>query len=84
MVQREIGTVIASANGPAVNHFSLVLREVDQKDIPLKKGQFIQLNSTAPLIAMVENIIKTNRYFDHPEAVSEIVHKSKHKVKYDL
>jgi len=71
LTQQEIGTVIASATGPAVNHFSFVLREPNQKAIPLKKGQYVQLNSTTPLIAMVENIIKTNRYFDHPEAVSE-------------
>ncbi len=70
MAQQEIGTVIASSAGPAVNHFSFVLKD-NQKAIPLQKGQFVQLNSIGTLIAMVENIIKTNRYFDHPEAVSE-------------
>jgi len=68
---REIGTVIASNNGPAVNHFSFVLKENNDKAFPIQKGQFIQLNSMGILIAMVENIIKTNRYFDHAEAVSE-------------
>ncbi len=71
LVHREIGTVIATPNGPAVNHFSFVLRETNQPSIPLQKGQFVQLNSMGLLIAMVENIVKTNRYFDHPDAVSE-------------
>ena len=66
-----VGTVIASNNGPAVNHFSFVLKENNDKAVPIQKGQFIQLNSMGILIAMVENIIKTNRYFDHAEAVSE-------------
>ncbi len=71
LAYREIGTVIASPNGPAVNHFSFVLKENNQGVIPLRKGQFIQLNSMGTVIAMVEDIIKTNRYFDHPSAVSE-------------
>ncbi len=71
MAGREIGTVIATNNGPAVNHFSFVLKENNHKAIPIQKGQFIQLNSMGILVAMVENIIKTNRYFDHAEAVSE-------------
>lgn len=71
LAPREIGTVIATSNGPAVNHFSFVLKETNQKAIPIQKGQFIQLNSMGIVIAMVENIIKTNRYFDHAEAVSE-------------
>lgn len=68
---REIGTVIASRNGPTVNHFSFVLKETNHKAIPIQKGQFVQLNSMGTLVAIVENIIKTNRYFDHAEAVSE-------------
>ena len=68
---REIGTVIASRNGPTVNHFSFVLKESNHNAIPIQKGQFVQLNSMGTLIAMVEDIIKTNRYFDHAEAVSE-------------
>ncbi|NVM54724.1 MAG: ATP-binding protein [Candidatus Helarchaeota archaeon] len=71
MAQREIGTVIASRNGPTVNHFSFVLKETNQKAIPIQKGQFVQLNSMGILVATVEDIIKTNRYFDHAEAVSE-------------
>ncbi|MHA1264999.1 MAG: ATP-binding protein [Candidatus Helarchaeota archaeon] len=70
-MQREIGTVIASKNGPTVNHFSFVVKEIKSHTVPIQKGQFIQLNSAGTLVAMVENIIKTNRYFDHAEAVSE-------------
>lgn len=71
LAHREIGTVIASNSGPSVGHFSFVLKEANQNDIPLQKGQFIQLNSRGILIAVIEDIMKTNRYFDHAEAVSE-------------
>jgi len=71
LAQQEIGTVIASSNGPTVSHFSFVLKEPNQNDIPIQKGEFIQLNSMGLLIAVIEDIIKTNRYFDHAEAVSE-------------
>lgn len=71
LAPREIGTVIASNSGPNVNHFSFVLKDTSPKAIPIQKGQFVQLNSMGVVIAVVENIIKTNRYFDHAEAVSE-------------
>ena len=44
----------------------------DNKDVPVRKGQFIQLNTQdGILVARVKDIIKTNRYYQRAESVSE-------------
>ncbi|MDI6807164.1 MAG: ATP-binding protein [Candidatus Aenigmarchaeota archaeon] len=67
---QEIGTVISTLEGPSTSEFSFVIAET--KEIPIRKGQYVQLNTEdGLLIARVAEIIKTNRYFMQAEAVSE-------------
>ena len=67
---QEIGTVISSELGPNSKEFWFVLN--DNKGVPVRKGQFIQLNTQdGILVARVEEIIKTNRYYQRAESVSE-------------
>ncbi len=67
---REIGTVISSELGPNSTEFWFVLNE--NKGVPVRKGEFIQLDTQdGVLVARVEDIIKTNRYYQRAESVSE-------------
>lgn len=67
---QEIGTVITSEQGPNSDEFWFVLN--NNKGIPIRKHQFIQLQTPdGLLIARVSEIIKTNRYFSRAESVSE-------------
>ncbi len=67
---QEIGTVISFAESPNSTEFWFVLN--DNKGVPVRKGQFIQLNTQdGILVARVEDIIKTNRYYQRAESVSE-------------
>ncbi len=67
---QEIGTIITSEQGPNSNEFWFVLN--DNKGIPIRKHQFIQLQTPdGLLIARVAEIIKTNRYYSRAESVSE-------------
>ena len=67
---QEIGTVISSVESPNSTEFWFVLNE--NKGVPVRKGQFIQLNTEdGILFARVEDIIKTNRYYQRAESVSE-------------
>ncbi|MBI2546945.1 MAG: DUF87 domain-containing protein [Candidatus Aenigmarchaeota archaeon] len=66
----EIGTVISSELGPSSQEFWFVVN--DNKGVPVRKGQFIQLEtSDGLLVARVDEIIKTNRYYQRAESVSE-------------
>jgi len=65
-----IGTVISSVESPNSTEFWFVLN--DNKGVPVRKGQFIQLDTQdGILVARVEDIIKTNRYYQRAESVSE-------------
>jgi len=67
---QEIGTVISSPEGPSSDEFWFVIKE--NKGIPVRKGEFVQLQAKdGLLVARVDEVIKTNRYFLHPESVSE-------------
>jgi len=67
---QEIGTVISTLEGPSSSEFCFVIK--DLKGIPIRKGQFVQLQTEEGLlIARVSEIIKTNRYFMRAESVSE-------------
>jgi hypothetical protein len=67
---QEIGTVISTLEGPSSGQFCFVIKDVE--GIPIRKGQFVQLNTEEGLlIARVSEIIKTNRYFMRAESVSE-------------
>jgi DNA helicase HerA-like ATPase len=67
---QEIGTVISSPEGPSSDEFWFVIKE--NKGIPVRKGEFVQLQAKdGLLVARVDQVIKTNRYFLYPESVSE-------------
>jgi len=67
----EIGTVISTLEGPTTNQFSFVINH-DKDKLPIKKGQFVQLQTEEGLlIARVSEIAKTNRYFMRAESVRE-------------
>src|SRR3989338_582299 len=67
----EIGTVIATIEGPNSSEFSFVIKEEKGK-MPVRKGQFVQLNTEEGLlVARVSEIYKTNRYFMRAESVRE-------------
>jgi DNA helicase HerA-like ATPase len=74
-MKKPIGTVIAARDSPTPSEFKLVITETEiENSVPLRKGQFIAVQSSdidGILIASVTNIMKTNRYFQHPEAVRE-------------
>jgi hypothetical protein len=68
---KEIGTVISTFEGPSTFQFNFVIKE-DSSEIPVHKGQFIQLQTEEGiLVGRVDEIIKTNRYFMQAESVRE-------------
>jgi hypothetical protein len=68
---KTIGTVISTFEGPSTYEFNFVIKE-DSGQIPVHKGQFIQLQTEEGiLVGRVDEIIKTNRYFMQAESVRE-------------
>ena len=69
----ELGTVISTFDSPTTNKFSFVISSPNA----VRKGKFIQLNSEEGLLfAFVQGIVRSNRYFERAESVSEYVKKS--------
>ncbi|MFH1786156.1 MAG: ATP-binding protein [archaeon] len=67
----EVGTVISTFEGPSPTNFSFVVNE-KAGEIPIKKNQFVELKSPqGKIVAVIENIKKTNRYFERAESVRE-------------
>lgn len=67
-----IGTIITSIYppGPTTTDFSFVV--TNNEPIPVRKGQFVQINTEdGLLLGMVQEILKTNRFYSHPEYVKE-------------
>ena len=65
----EIGTVISTIEGPSPNTFSFVVNEKNG-EMPVQKNQFVELKTPqGKMVAMVQDIIKTNRYFERAESV---------------
>lgn len=63
----EIGTVVSSFAGPSPFELDFVV----SKGI-LHRGQFVEMDySEGKLIAMVTDLVKTNRYFERAESVKE-------------
>ena len=62
-----IGTVISADHSPNASQFSFVI----SSDI-VRKGQFVSLESAeGKIIARVADVVKTNRYFERAESVTE-------------
>ena len=70
-VEREVGTVICTSSGPSAFEFDFVITNTSLS-VPIRTGQFVEVNTEeGTLIAQVTEIMKTNRYFMHAEAVRE-------------
>ncbi len=65
---KEYGTVVSTFEGPNTRRFSFVINP----DAKVRRGQFVQINTEeGKLIGRVSDVLKTNRYFTHPESVRE-------------
>jgi DNA helicase HerA-like ATPase len=66
-----LGTVVSTDSGPNVMEFSFVL-EGGPREIIARRGEFISIVTDAgTVIARVQDFIRTNRYYQHAEAVRE-------------
>ncbi|MFW9767645.1 MAG: ATP-binding protein [Candidatus Thorarchaeota archaeon] len=66
-----LGTVVSTESGPNVMEFAFVL-EGGPREIIARRGEFISVTADAgTVIARVQDLIRTNRYYQHAEAVRE-------------
>lgn len=64
----DIGKVISTPDGPSPSFFAFAIA----KGKKISKDQFVRVSTEeGTMVAMVENIIKTNRYYANPETVVE-------------
>jgi len=62
-----IGTIIATQDSPSINYFSFVIKK------PVRQGEFVSVKTEEGiLIGTIEEIFKTNKYFESAGAVSQI------------
>ncbi|MFH1586575.1 MAG: ATP-binding protein [Candidatus Diapherotrites archaeon] len=67
MSNKEIGTVVSTLDGPSPSFLDFVVNEGT-----IHRGQFVEMDySEGTMIALVQDVIKTNRYFERAEAVKE-------------
>lgn len=70
-MQKILGTVISGMEGPSTSEFDFVIKD-DSSPVPVRKGQFVEIKTEEGLlIARVDEMLKTNRYFMHAESVHE-------------
>ncbi|MBI5553232.1 MAG: ATP-binding protein [Candidatus Diapherotrites archaeon] len=63
-----IGTVISTLEGPSPSLMSFVVHHEGK----VHRGQFVEIDySEGTLLALVNNLVKTNRYFERSESVKE-------------
>jgi len=66
-----LGTVVSTDSSPNVLEFSFVL-EGGPREIIARRGEFISVETDAGfVIARVQDLVRTNRYYQHAEAVRE-------------
>lgn len=66
-----LGTVVSTDKGPNVMEFSFVL-EGGPKEIIARRGEFVSVvTDNGIVIARVQDLLRTNRYYQHAEAVRE-------------
>jgi DNA helicase HerA-like ATPase len=64
---KTLGTVISNENGPTTMSFDFAI-----SDSSVRKGQFVQIDDAEnSIIARVDEIYKTNRYFSRADSVIE-------------
>src|SRR3989344_6908078 len=67
MSLEEIGTVISSLNGPSPSEIEFVVTKG-----AVHRGQFVELDySEGTMVCLVNDVIKTNRYFERADSVKE-------------
>ncbi|TFG07966.1 ATP-binding protein, partial [Candidatus Thorarchaeota archaeon] len=66
-----IGTVICEQDTPNVMHFSFVV-ESDGSLVTARRGEFVSVVAEeGVVIARISDLVRTNRYYQHAEAVRE-------------
>ena len=66
-----LGTVVSTDKGPNVMEFSFVL-EGGPKEVIARRGEFVcVVTDNGIVIARVQDLLRTNRYYQHAEAVRE-------------
>ncbi len=72
-----VGTVICTDRSPTTSEFTFVVTSPEV--IPVRKGQFVQLETEEGLLlAIVQEVMKTNRFYYHAEAVKELERSGMH------
>ncbi|MBU1197955.1 ATP-binding protein [Candidatus Micrarchaeota archaeon] len=65
---QEYGTVIATQETPTTTRFSFVISDPSI----VRKGRYVQLKGEdGLLVGFVRDIVRSNRYFEHAESISE-------------
>jgi len=69
-IETKLGTVVCTKNGPSVNAFDFVLEDETPS---VRRGEFVSsvVQEGVTVIARVHDLVRTNRYFEHAEAVRE-------------
>lgn len=66
-----LGTVVCTDSGPNVLEFSFVL-EGGPTDVTARRGEFVSVETdNGTVIARVQDLVRTNRYYQQAEAVRE-------------
>ena len=69
--QNRLGTVVCTDSGPNVMEFSFVL-EGSPNEVLARRGEFVSVVANqGTVMARVQDLIRTNRYYQHAEAVRE-------------
>jgi len=69
--ESRLGTVVCTESTPNVVEFEFVV-EGAPNDILVRRGEFVSVaTDDGTIIARVQNLIRTNRYYQHAEAVRE-------------
>lgn len=82
MTTEPLGTVICTEDGPSTEKISFVIGKRDElsevAQIPVHVGQYVAIETEEGLvIAHVEEVVKTNRYFSQVDAVHEFTRSGK-------
>ncbi|MDD3159425.1 MAG: ATP-binding protein [Candidatus ainarchaeum sp.] len=68
MDEKQLGTVVSNFDGPSPSRVDFVINNG-----MIHKGMFVEIPySQGNMICMVEDLIKTNRYFERPDSVKTI------------
>lgn len=82
MKTESLGTIVCTEDGPSTEKIEFVIgnrNEIStEKQIPVHVGQYVSINADEGLIiAHIEQIYKTNRYFSQIDAVHEFTRSGK-------